>query len=137
MPFSAISCHFMSHHPSSTDSSHKLKYFYIILFLFILIPNLCYSNDDIRHIRCGVETVGKLMSAGWKFEKREIIKEIVDNIFILFDGTKYKGDLTAGIFAYDEAIILSKFVKGKKTSGTIYNLCAGGFDSWVIPLPST
>ena len=113
-----------------------LKYFYIILFLFILIPKLCYSNEDIRHIRCGFETVGELMSSGWKFEKREFIKKVVDNYFILFDGTKYRGDLIAGIFANDEAIILSRFVKGKKTSGTIYNLCAGGFDSWVFPLPN-
>ncbi len=91
-----------------------------------------FSQEELgRH--CGFDTIGDMLVSGWKVHSEGYIAAIGNRFFVLEDGSIYKADMTVGIFKGDHAIILSQFVRTEKTSGFIYNLCAGGFDAWVTP----
>lgn len=91
------------------------------------------SRDQL-HRHCGVNTIGELTRSGWAPYLEGYISKIGDSIIVLEDNSSFSADMTVGIFSGDHAIVLSKYVRGEKNSGYIYNLCAGGFDAWVVPL---
>ena len=99
-----------------------------------VIASSVFTGDEKKN--CGTQTVGEMLHSGWQFVKRDFIAKIdrTGNTVTLEDRSRYRADMTVGIFEGDEALLFRKHVQTKKISGYIYNLCAGGFDAWVTPL---
>jgi len=93
-------------------------------------------SSELAYVQCGLNTVGELLSQGWRIEKDDYIKNInaEGKTITLEDGTIYRADMTSGMLVGDRALLLSKYVKSEKAEGYIYTICAGGFDAWVTPL---
>jgi hypothetical protein len=98
-----------------------------------VIASSMFSGDANKN--CGTRTVAEMLRSGWQFVKRDFIAKIDPggHAVTLRDGSRYRADMTVGIFEGDEALLFRKHVNTKKISGYIYNLCAGGFDAWVTP----
>ena len=92
--------------------------------------------SELAYVQCGSNTVGELLSQGWRVEKDDYIKSInvEGNKITLEDGTIYRADMTSGMLVGDRALLISKYVQSEKAQGYIYTICAGGFDAWVTPL---
>jgi len=93
-------------------------------------------GSNLADVRCGLNSVGELLSQGWKIAKQDYIKSIGrgGNSIVLGDGSTYSADMTSGMLVGDRALLLSMYVKSEKAEGYIYNICAGGFDAWVTPV---
>lgn len=96
------------------------------------------SRDEVLGA-CGESKGEYMLRSGWRFEKSGYVRAVkVDqNLIVLDDGSRYESDSVVAIFQGDKALLFSKYVRTKKgLSGFIYNLCIGGWDFWVTPLPS-
>ena len=105
-----------------------------VVCLALLLFSTPAVAQDIGEVQCGTRKIGEMMREGWLVVKADHLENVSDNKLTLEDGSIYEADNTVGMLQGDQAILLSKHVRSKKSSGYIYTICAGGFDAWVTPV---